>query len=114
MATEGAGEAGAGTLLLRPRAAWLFLAGTVGAIAVALAAPSSALSSFAFDVVGLAAGGAALVGLRRNRPPGPDPWTLVAAAIVLSAAGDVVYDLAVRRFGAASGFPYADTRQPTV
>src|SRR5262245_13480237 len=94
--------------LLRPRAAWIFLGAAVAASAVALLGSSEALTSFVFDVIGLCAAGAALVGLGRNRPPRRLPWLFVTTAILLSAAGDVVYDVAVRGFGAESGFPYAD------
>src|SRR5262245_25287667 len=93
---------------LRPRTTWLFLGGAVAASALALASSSEALTSFLFDVIGLAAAGAALMGLRRNHPQSPLPWLLVTIAILLSAAGDVVYDVAVRAFGTESGFPYAD------
>ncbi|HEX5587176.1 MAG TPA: EAL domain-containing protein [Acidimicrobiia bacterium] len=93
---------------LSSRVSWWFLAIALGATAVSLLSGSDQLSSFLFDAIGIAAGCAAVFGILRNQPTRIWPWRLVAVAIVLSAAGDVIYDVAVRTFGAESGYPFAD------
>jgi diguanylate cyclase (GGDEF)-like protein/PAS domain S-box-containing protein len=93
--------------VLQAHGAWWFLAVAAGASGLALLARSRAATSLVLDVVALAAAGAAVLGIRRNATRSL-AWLLVAAGIVLSAAGDVVYDLAQRGFGAESGSPFAD------
>src|SRR5262245_36259801 len=87
---------------------WGYLAASVAAIAASLLLASNSARSFVFDAVALVAGGAALLGIEHNRPARIWPWRFIAIGIILSAAGDVVYDIALRGFGAQSGYPYAD------
>jgi len=91
------------------RVSWCFLAAAIAATALSLLSPSEATSSFLFDAIALAAAAAAVVAIMRNEPTRHrQAWLLMAIGITLSAAGDVVYDLAVRGFGADSGYPWAD------
>src|SRR5215510_7933995 len=87
---------------------WCFVAVAFGATAAAMLLTSNSARSFAFDAIALVAGGAALIGIEHNRPARIWPWRFIAIGIMLSAAGDVVYDIALRGFGAPSGYPYAD------
>src|SRR5215510_13261153 len=85
---------------------WGYLAAALAVTAASMFLASNSARSFAFDAVALVAGGAALIGIERNRPARIWPWRFTALGIMLSAAGDVVYDTALRGFGAPSGYPY--------
>ena len=61
-----------------------------------------------FDACSLLAAAAAVYGILRNEPRRRGVWQLVALALVLFAAGDVVFDVADRVFGRAGGYPFAD------
>ena len=74
----------------------------------ALLLPTSGARSFVFDACSLLAAAAALYGILRNEPRRRGVWQLVALALVLFAAGDVVFDVAERAFGRAGGYPFAD------
>ena len=47
-------------------------------------------------------------GLARNRPAARGVWQLLAGGIVLFVAGDILYDVMVRGFGTADGYPWSD------
>jgi diguanylate cyclase (GGDEF)-like protein/PAS domain S-box-containing protein len=89
-----------------------FIAGFVAiGIAVALATPllpSDAARSLTYDALSLSAAGAAVYGILCNAPRRRGVWQLFALGLTLFAAGDVVFDVAVRGFGHADGYPYAD------
>ena len=55
----------------------------------------------------MAAGGA-VYGIMRNEPERRGVWQLFAVALLLFAAGDVVYDVAQRGFGQPDGYPFSD------
>jgi diguanylate cyclase (GGDEF)-like protein/PAS domain S-box-containing protein len=79
------------------------------AVALAsLAQPFTDIRSFVFDVMSLSAAGAAVYGILRNEPRRRGAWQLFALGLVLFAAGDVVFDVALRGFGRADGYPFAD------
>ncbi|MET0628742.1 MAG: EAL domain-containing protein [Acidimicrobiia bacterium] len=101
-------ERGAERGALPGSVSWWFLAVALGATALSLLSGSEQFTSFLLDAIAVAAGCGAVFGIMRNQPARLWPWRLVAIAIVLSAAGDVVYDVAVRGFGAESGYPFAD------
>jgi diguanylate cyclase (GGDEF)-like protein/PAS domain S-box-containing protein len=104
---QGAGTPSS-TRALPARVSWWFVAVACGATGLAVASRSETVMSFSFDAVSLAAGLAAIYGIIRNRPVQRTAWLLVALGLALSAAGDVVYDLVTRGFGASSGYPWAD------
>ena len=95
-----AGRHGAGARALSERVSWWYLAGACAATVLSLLTPSEALSSFLFDAIALAAARPRCYGILRNHRPAADAWLLIAIGITLLAAGDVVYDVAVRQFGA--------------
>ncbi|MFN8026141.1 MAG: EAL domain-containing protein [Acidimicrobiia bacterium] len=66
------------------------------------------MRSFLWDFFAVIAATAAVWGLARNRPAAKGVWQLLAVGIVLLTAGDIVYDVAVRSFGAADGYPWSD------
>ncbi len=70
--------------------------------------PTPDARSFLFDTLGLVAAGGAVYGVMRNEPRQRGTWQLFALALVLFAAGDVVFDVARRGFGRPDGFPFAD------
>ncbi len=70
--------------------------------------PTSSARSFLFDGIGLVAAGGAVYGIMRNQPNRRGVWQLFAVALILFAAGDVVFDVAHRGFGQANGFPFSD------
>jgi diguanylate cyclase (GGDEF)-like protein len=82
---------------------WFLLAG--GSVAVAyIMLPSNQLTDWIFPLVNTASAAAAIIGLRRGRPRNRAAWTMLAAALTLSAAGDIIfagYDL----FEAEPPFP---------
>ena len=51
-----------------------------------------AWSSFAWAAIGAVSAGAVVLGIHRNAPARRAPWWLFAAAILVMAAGDTVYD----------------------
>ena len=70
--------------------------------------PGHALRSYLFDTLGLIAAAGAVAGVVRNDPERRSAWQLFALALVLFAAGDVVYDAVTRGLGHADGYPWAD------
>jgi len=104
--SDGAGEAR--NRGLSDRVIWCFVAAGVLAALLALALPTDAARSFVFDACSLVAAGAAVFGILRNDPRRRGVWQLFALALVLFAAGDVTFDVALRAFGRADGYPFAD------
>jgi diguanylate cyclase (GGDEF)-like protein/PAS domain S-box-containing protein len=104
--TDGAAETrGVG---LSDRAIWCFLAVGISLTLASLALPSDDARSFVYDALSLSAAGAAVYGILRNDPRRRGVWQLVALGLALFAAGDVAFDVALRGFGRADGYPYAD------
>ena len=93
---------------LSDRAIWGFVAGGIGLSVVAVLVPTSNARSFAFDALGLVAAGGAVYGILRNEPHRRGVWQLFAVAILLFAAGDVVFDVVQRGFDSSDSFPYSD------
>ncbi len=89
------------------RALWCFLTAGIGLSLLAVLATPTA-RSFLFDTLGLVAAGGAVYGITRNEPGSRGAWRLVALAVLLFAAGDVVFDITQRGFGRPAGFPFAD------
>ncbi len=82
---------------------WFLLAGTVAAIG-SIVLPHNQLTNWIFPLVNTSGAVAAIVGLRRGRPRNRPAWTMLAVALSLSAAGDIIfagYDL----FEAEPPFP---------
>ncbi len=88
--------------------AWCFVASGIAVSLLALLLPTANARSFAFDAVALIAAAGAVYGIARNEPGRRGVWQLVAVALLLFAAGDVVFDVAQRGFGQTDGFPYSD------
>src|SRR4051812_39069194 len=107
-ASSGAGHSDA------PRAAlpgWLlpcFLGGGVLIAFVNLASPSHVARSVVFNALGVLAFGAAVIGVRRNRPVKRTAWWLIVGSLGLFVLGDIVYDTFVVGLGHQTGYPYAD------
>ncbi|MET0420641.1 MAG: EAL domain-containing protein [Acidimicrobiia bacterium] len=93
---------------LPSRVSWCFVAGAVTATGLSTLTRSEDLSSLLFDAIAIAAAAAAVYGILRNQPLQRGPWLLIALGLTLSAAGDVIYDLVLRTFGASTGYPWAD------
>lgn len=72
---------------------FLFLGIGVALVGVYVWLPRDAPASALYDSIGLAAGIAVLVGVRRNKPRRALPWYLLAIGQFLFAAGDIVWDL---------------------
>jgi diguanylate cyclase (GGDEF)-like protein len=73
---------------------WRFylLVGSLAAMPV-VAIPESWWYTAWYDLIGLSAVAAILVGVRRNRPPTRVTWWLLAAGQLLFVAGDLLFDL---------------------
>ncbi len=93
---------------LSDRAIWCFVAAGILVSVLASALPTDNARSFVFDACSLIAAGAAVYGILRNDPHRRGVWQLFALGLVLFAAGDVTFDMAIRVFGRADGYPYAD------
>ncbi len=93
---------------LSDRAIWCFLAAGISVALASLALPSDNARSFVYDACSLTAAGAAVYGILRNDPRRRGVWQLFALGLALFAAGDVAFDVALRGFGRADGYPYAD------
>src|SRR5689334_23346801 len=85
-----------------------FVAGGILVALLALAIPNPDLRSFVYDWLSLVAAGAAVCGIMRNQPQRRGTWQLFVIGLVLIAAGDVVYDVAIHGFGRTDGYPFAD------
>jgi diguanylate cyclase (GGDEF)-like protein len=82
---------------------WFLLAGVVAAIA-GIVLPAGQVTNWIYPAVNTSGAVAALIGVRRGRPRNRSAWRMLAAALSLSAAGDVIfagYDL----FGVPAPFP---------
>src|SRR5689334_16127537 len=90
------------------RAIWWFLAFGIAVALASLLLPSDNARSFTYDALSLCAAGAAVYGILRNEPHRRGVWQLFALALGLFAAGDVAFDVALRGFGRADGYPFAD------
>ncbi len=107
-ATSGGADGAAERSGFSDRVIWCFVAAGILLSFLILALPSDDLRSFGFDSLSLVAAGAALCGILRNQPARGGTWRLFAFGLVLIAAGDVVYDVAVHAFGRADGYPFSD------
>lgn len=87
---------------------WSFLAVGVAGSALCVLIRDVEVRSFLWDFFAVIAATGAVWGLARNRPASRGVWQLLAVGIVLFTAGDIVYDLVVRSFGAADGYPWSD------
>ena len=103
---SGADETGVNPLA--SRVIWWFVALGVAVALSTLVLPSDNARSFAYDSISIVAAGAAVYGILRNEPRRRGSWQLLAVGLVLFAAGDVVFDVAIRGFGRADGYPFAD------
>ena len=82
---------------------WFLLLGVAAALAYILL-PDNQVTNWIFPAVNTSGAVAAVIGLRRGRPRNRSAWTMLAAALSLSAAGDIIfagYDL----FGVEPPFP---------
>ncbi|NMO55142.1 EAL domain-containing protein [Actinoplanes sp. TBRC 11911] len=82
---------------------WLLLAGGVAATCY-ITLPLNQVTSWIFPAVNTSGAVAAIVGVRRGRPRNRSSWVMLATALALSAAGDIIfagYDL----FHAEAPFP---------
>ena len=82
---------------------WFLLLGTAAAVAYLLL-PRTQVTNWIFPAVNTSGAVAATIGLYRRRPRNRAAWTMLAAALSLSAAGDIIfagYDL----FHAQAPFP---------
>jgi diguanylate cyclase (GGDEF)-like protein/PAS domain S-box-containing protein len=93
---------------LSNRAAAVFVAAGIALSLLTVLVPSEDTRSFLFDALGLIAASGAVYGIAHNRPDRRGAWQLFALALVLFAAGDVIFDVAQRGFGHADGYPYSD------
>ncbi len=94
-----------------PSPGWVLalILGGGGLIAlVNLADPSDVARSIVFNLLGVVAFGAAVIGVRRNRPVKRTAWWLIVGSLGLFVLGDIVYDTLVVGFGHDTGYPYAD------
>ncbi|HEY3673708.1 MAG TPA: EAL domain-containing protein [Acidimicrobiia bacterium] len=107
-ASGGAGEGADQRGGLSNRVIWCFVAGGIAVALLALALPSDNARSFTYDALSLIAAAGAVCGILRNDPHRRGVWQLFAIGLVLIAAGDVTYDVAVRGFGRIDGYPFAD------
>jgi diguanylate cyclase (GGDEF)-like protein len=76
----------------RPSRAWLWflLAATVVAVAYILL-PDNQVTNWIFPAVNTSGAIAAVIGVRRNRPRNRPAWWMLAVALSLSAAGDIIF-----------------------
>ncbi|MBM2616493.1 EAL domain-containing protein [Actinoplanes sp. LDG1-06] len=82
---------------------WFLLAGSIAAVAY-IVLPQNQITNWIFPAINSSGAVAAWIGLRRGRPRNRGAWTMLAAALSLSAAGDIIfagYDL----FHAEAPFP---------
>ena len=107
-ATSGGADGAAVAAGFTDRVIWGFLAGGIVVAVLALAIPNTDLRSFIYDSLSLVAAGGAVCGIIRNQPRRRGTWQLFAFGLVLIAAGDVVYDVAIHAFGRVDGYPFAD------
>jgi hypothetical protein len=89
-------------------AIWCFLVAGIGLSLLALLVPTSNARSFAFDALGLVAAGGAVYGIMNNEPHRRGVWQLFAIALLLFAAGDIVFDVVQRGFGDPADVPFSD------
>jgi diguanylate cyclase (GGDEF)-like protein/PAS domain S-box-containing protein len=104
--TGGADEARVNQL--PDRVIWVFVALGIALSLATAVLPSDATRSFVDDAIAIVAAGGALYGILRNEPGRRGVWQLFIVALVLYAAGDVTFDVAVRWFGRPDGYPFAD------
>jgi diguanylate cyclase (GGDEF)-like protein/PAS domain S-box-containing protein len=102
-AGEGAAESG-----LSNRVIWSFVAVGSALALVSLQFTTDNARSFLFDILAVVAAVGAVVGLWVNQPRRRRVWECFTVALVLFAAGDVVFDLVQRLVGRPDGSPYAD------
>jgi diguanylate cyclase (GGDEF)-like protein/PAS domain S-box-containing protein len=93
---------------LSNRGVAVFVGGGVALSLLTVLVPSEDARSCLFDALALIAAGGAVYGIVRNRPDRRGSWQLFALALMLFAAGDVIFDVAQRGFGQNDGYPYSD------
>ncbi|WP_433303106.1 putative bifunctional diguanylate cyclase/phosphodiesterase [Actinoplanes sp. CA-030573] len=69
---------------------WFLLAGTIAATAY-IVLPQNQLTNWIFPAVNSSGAIAAIIGLSRNRPRNRSAWTMLAAALTMSALGDIIF-----------------------
>jgi PAS domain S-box-containing protein len=83
---------------------YYLLAGTVTAAAYFLL-PSTAAKNLVYDLIGLSAGVAILVGIRVRSPSFPIPWYLLAAGVLSFVIGDSIWSFQQSVLGEEPAFP---------
>ena len=89
---------------MRAKTTWAYLAAALVAAGLHWLLPGSIWPAVAWDLLGVCAVAACVIGLRRNRPDDRRPWVLLAAGIALLLGGDLVWDVSVQVFGHAEDF----------
>jgi diguanylate cyclase (GGDEF)-like protein/PAS domain S-box-containing protein len=93
---------------LSDRVIWSFVAVGTALSVVSLRFASDNARSFLFDILAIVAATGAVVGIWCNQPRRRRVWEGYAIGLALFAAGDVVFDVAVRVLGRPDGYPWAD------
>ncbi len=106
VATGGAGEGARSGL--SNRVIWSFVAVGIALPLLSLQFATDSARSFLFDVLAVVAAVGAVAGLWVNQPRRRRLWECFTVALVLFAAGDVVFDFVQRLVGRPDGYPYAD------
>src|SRR3954470_23198193 len=75
--------------IVHPRVWRALVVGGVAAIIGSLALAPGSRRGLIFDVFGVAAAAAILIGVRQNRPAEPLPWHLIAAGAFVTVVGRV-------------------------
>src|SRR5690349_10166539 len=69
---------------------WFLLIGTLCAMAYILL-PQNQVTDWIFPAINSSGAGAAIIGVVRNRPRNRSAWTMLAAALSMSAVGDIIF-----------------------
>jgi two-component system, cell cycle response regulator len=96
------------------RAPWLVYPATVAVVSglyyllPALGTVGPPLQVIAYGLVSWSSGLAILVGVRRHRPPKALPWLLLATGQLLTATGEVIFDVLHQLMGSTADLTVAD------